>query len=78
MLEECLIVRKCWGFLLYRVVRFNSVDILIIYFSFSFGGDNIKIYYIGFKGDFYEVSSLLLFVICWKNNCLLEKGFFID
>lgn len=64
LLEECLIVRKCWVFSLYRAARFNGVDTLTIHFPSSFGGDNTKIYYIGLKGDFHEVSSPLLLVIC--------------
>ena len=39
-----------------RVARFNSVDHLSIFFARNYGAEQTKVYYIGLKGDFTEVT----------------------
>ena len=51
----------------YRAARFNSVDSLTIHFPSNFGEDNTKIYYIGLKGDFHEVSWVFFFAFLNRN-----------
>ena len=40
-----------------RVARFSNVEHLSIYFPENFGNDVSRIYFIGLKGDFTQVSS---------------------
>lgn len=39
-----------------KIVKFTNVHHLTLYFPRNFGDDNTRIYYIGLKGDFTEVS----------------------
>jgi len=46
--------------ILYRAARFNSVHHLSILFPTNFGAETTKVYYIGLRGDFMEVSDITL------------------
>lgn len=46
-----------------KVARFNNVNHLSLHFPASFGADSTKVYYIGLKGDFTQVSRQEI-VIC--------------
>jgi len=49
----------------YRAARFNSVHHLSILFPTNFGAETTKVYYIGLRGDFMEVSTYVSISVFW-------------
>ena len=57
ILEVNFFIQIVLHWIFFRVARFSNVEHLSIYFPENFGSDTSRIYYIGLKGDFTEVSG---------------------
>lgn len=42
-----------------KAAKFSSISQLCIHFPSNFGADSTKVYYIGLRGDFLQVSEQL-------------------
>lgn len=66
----------CGTFL--RIARFSNVQHLSIHISKNFGSESTRVYYIGLRGEFSEVSlryrSLSLFVFIFYNALDVNEG----
>lgn len=53
--------------ILYRIARFSNVEHLSIHISRNFGTESTRVYYIGLRGEYAEVSTGLN-KSCYNNN----------
>ena len=44
--------------LVHRVAKFNGVTSLLAYFPTNYGAETTKMYYIGLRGDFTQVTGV--------------------
>ncbi len=54
----CWTLNLCWPCpnVLYRIARFSNVQHLSIHVSRNFGAESTRVYYIGLRGEYTEVS----------------------
>jgi len=55
--------------ILNRIARFSNVEHLSIHISRNFGTESTRVYYIGLRGEYTEVSTGLN-MFCYNNNWL--------